>query len=210
MNGFDRYVSFYDILSSIINIYHPKQIAELLELEDAGAPCRILDIGGGTGMLAQKILQLKPWHGLEFTILDPNLKMLARSMARSKKDGAHVKHFHGRGENMPFPSQFFDRAISTSTLHHVSSPQAVLCEAYRVLKPGGIMVMQEFNHAFFSIKALMLLDRLLTGNIQKIYPAQVHSWGEKAGFIKGQVIPCGRKLFFWKGLKPGLPHTSSK
>ena len=43
------------------------------------------------------------------------------------------------GENIPFGDNTFDVVFSTNVLEHVDNPAKVLCEALRVLKPGGIL-----------------------------------------------------------------------
>ncbi len=43
----------------------------------------------------------------------------------------------GNAENLPFPSEYFDRLFSTCLLHHVDEPMDVLLESRRVVKTGG-------------------------------------------------------------------------
>ena len=49
------------------------------------------------------------------------------------------------GEHLPFPAGTFDFIIATDVLEHVADPMRVLLEAERVLKPGGIVVMDSPN-----------------------------------------------------------------
>ena len=45
------------------------------------------------------------------------------------------------GEYLPFQDEVFDSAVCLQTLEHVREPKALLNEAYRVLKPGGVLLL---------------------------------------------------------------------
>jgi len=54
----------------------------------------------------------------------------------------HLKmpdHYYD-GQNLPFPNNSFDGVISTQVLEHVPSPYGLLAEMYRVIKPGGGLI----------------------------------------------------------------------
>jgi len=88
---------------------------------------RGLEIGVGSGRFAAPL-------GVQVGI-DPSRAMLARARARG------VEVFAGIAEHLPFADDSFDHALVVTTLCFVDSPEAMLAQARRVLRPGGVLVM---------------------------------------------------------------------
>lgn len=59
--------------------------------------------------------------------------------------------------NMPFDDASFDFIVSSNMLHHVPYPVSFLKEMNRVLKPGGLLLVQEINASFFMRLFLRLM-----------------------------------------------------
>lgn len=60
----------------------------------------------------------------------------------------------GDGENLPFPSDYFDLVYVWGVIHHTSNPRDMIHEIYRVLKPGGSvlsMVYHRYSLVVFQI-----------------------------------------------------------
>lgn len=96
------------------------------------AGIRILDIAAGTGYIAE-ILQ-----PAEVICTDITSEMLRR--ARVKTDAEFVlaeAHF------LPFDDGVFDAVISSFAMHEMSQPGTVFVEMFRVLKPGGDLVVMD-------------------------------------------------------------------
>lgn len=87
---------------------------------------RGLEIGVGTGRFAAP---LGVREGL-----DPSPAMLARAAARD------IETADGVGEDLPYADDSFDHLLLVATLSFLQSPQQMLSEARRVLKPGGKLV----------------------------------------------------------------------
>jgi ubiquinone/menaquinone biosynthesis C-methylase UbiE len=85
-----------------------------------------LEIGVGTGRFAAPL-------GVRVG-LDPSEAMLARAAARG------VETVNGTAEALPFPDRCFDYALVVTTICFVDSPDEMLTEAHRVLRPGGTLV----------------------------------------------------------------------
>jgi SAM-dependent methyltransferase len=102
---------------------------------DLGA--RVLELGPGPG-LTTDLLRLSTPH-LTALELDP---VLAESL-RSRLRGCNVEVVTGDATQIPFPDEQFSASVSFTMLHHIPSlklQNSVLCEVWRVLKPGGIFV----------------------------------------------------------------------
>jgi len=99
---------------------------------------RVLDVAAGTGT-STKALQRA---GATAVALDFSPGMVAEG----KKRHPDIEFVEGDAEDLPFPSQSFDAVTISFGLRNVQNPQVALGEMYRVLKPGGRIVVCEFSH----------------------------------------------------------------
>lgn len=98
---------------------------------------RVLDVACGTGIIARLALEQVGTAGT-VTGLDINPGMLA--VARSIAPDTIQWHEAG-AEEMPFPEESFDAVICQMGLQFMESKSAALKEMYRVLTPGGRLVL---------------------------------------------------------------------
>ena len=57
--------------------------------------------------------------------------------AKAKPDLQGVTFLEGDAEDLPLPTDAFDRYTSAGSIEYWPEPQRGVCEAYRILKPGG-------------------------------------------------------------------------
>jgi demethylmenaquinone methyltransferase/2-methoxy-6-polyprenyl-1,4-benzoquinol methylase len=95
---------------------------------------RVLDIGAGTGRVAIASASL----GFDGVALEPAVPMLDE--CRRKATGQPIHLVAGDGVRLPSPEAIFDAAVLARILYLMPDWQAVLREAYNVLKPGGSLV----------------------------------------------------------------------
>lgn len=112
-------------------------------LIEYAAPVRAdvaLDVATGTGNTA---LALAPHVG-KVIGLDLAEKMLAHAQARAEAEGIHNADFRrGSAEELPFPDATFTLVTSRHAPHHFHHLDRFLSEAWRVLKPGGRLVIAD-------------------------------------------------------------------
>jgi ubiquinone/menaquinone biosynthesis C-methylase UbiE len=113
---------------------------------------RLLDAGGGTGRISGKL----DCQDCDFIIADESFNMLRQ--AAEKKSLKPVKSVI---ENLPFPDCSIDRIIMVDVLHHVVDQRSCAGEMWRIIKPGGKIIIEEPNIHMFSVKILALVEKAL-------------------------------------------------
>lgn len=112
----------------------------------ASAKGRLLDFGAGAGHFARA--QAK--RGWEVCAVDP-YSTKATSGDLCKQDGDQIK--------LNFPDHYFDVVTLWYVIEHLRNPAAAIAEFYRVLKPGGILVLAQQDAA--SVQARLFGSRWL-------------------------------------------------
>ncbi|MBS2037702.1 ThiF family adenylyltransferase [bacterium] len=103
-------------------------------LRDLSQCPKILEAGGGTGLLAESLALA----GHEVTVLDRSLEMLAHAVRRARQLEGPGRLLVGEGdvEDLFFEDESFDAYISNNVLY-LTHLERTLSEAFRVLKTGG-------------------------------------------------------------------------
>ena len=96
-----------------------------------------LELGTGSGAMAEVLLQRFPSIRLRGTDVDP--KMVESARSRLAPFGPRVTVEQADATSLPFESGEFDAVVSFLMLHHVIDWERALSEAARVLRPGGML-----------------------------------------------------------------------
>lgn len=110
-------------------------------------PFHSLDVAGGTGDIAFKILDAGGPQ-THVTIADISPHMVAEGKKRGQAEGRLSKcdFTVGNAEELAFPDCSFDAYTIAFGIRNVTHIDKALAEAYRVLKPGGRFLCLEFSH----------------------------------------------------------------
>lgn len=145
---FDHFGILAPVYEKYIKPKYPDKLAELTKLPISGS---LLDVGGGTGRVSQFFNQ----DVGNLFIADLSHKMLAES--KSKKD---LLPICSHSEFLPFPSEHFERIIMIDVLHHVCDQQQTINELWRVLKPGGRIIIEEPDIHHWAVKLIAIGEKL--------------------------------------------------
>lgn len=142
---FDNISGRYDLLNHLLSLgidirWRKKAIAELNSIN----PKQILDVATGTGDFAVQALALNPE---KVTGVDISEGML--SVGRKKIAGRglneRIELRYGDSEKLPFPENMFDAVIVAFGVRNFETLEKGLAEMYRVVRPGGKVVILEFS-----------------------------------------------------------------
>lgn len=105
---------------------------------------RVLDIGCAAGTFLGAMHALGNWDvcGVEIN----------QEIARRTSQQYHFEVFAGTVEDAAFPDQHFDAVTLWDVLEHLHDPRHALQEIYRILKPGGVVVIRVPNLASWDAK----------------------------------------------------------
>jgi ubiquinone/menaquinone biosynthesis C-methylase UbiE len=117
-------------------LFEPSHALILRELRVLPAG-RLLDIGCGTGELAARLAQ----RGWRVTGLDLCERMLHQARTKLNGDGGSVHLTVGDSEHLPFASGAFDAVTCANSFHHYPHQERVVSDMYRVLRPGGHLLL---------------------------------------------------------------------
>jgi len=125
---------------------------------------RLLDAGGGTGRVSQAFTEIAS----EIVVADESVKMLLEVVAKPA-----LTPVRAHAEKLPFASDAFDGVIMVDALHHVANQRETLAEMWRVVKPGGRIVVEEPNIAKMVVKGLALIEKVALMRSHFLAPAEI-------------------------------------
>ncbi len=128
---------------------------------------RLLDVAGGTGDVALRFLKRAPEASA--VVLDMTEPMLdeGRKRAAGTRLSDHVEWVAGDAMALPFPDAGFDVCTISFGIRNVTRTADALAEAFRVLRPGGRLMVLEFSRVtvpilqgFYDIYSYNVIPRM--------------------------------------------------
>lgn len=195
--GYDWLTGFYDLTIKLTmpeRKFRQKLIEELNPKEKE----KILEFGFGTG--ANLLVAVGRNSSSNFTGLDIDPKVRKIAALKLQKHNIDIPLELYDGGLFPFESNYFDKVYSCLVFHQLDSQTKSHCfeEIYRVLKPGGKVIIGDWGEAKSKLMRVMfyvvqLLDgfKTTTDNVNGLLPAYLTNTGfsnvKETGFINTRI-----------------------
>jgi demethylmenaquinone methyltransferase/2-methoxy-6-polyprenyl-1,4-benzoquinol methylase len=172
---FDSVAGDYDLMNDAMSLgIHRLWKRSVVDMANIQPGQQVLDLAGGTGDLTRLIAPRVGTDG-RVVLSDINNAMISTGRTRLLDRGiaGGVDYIQANAEQLPFSDNSFDRIFIAFGLRNVTHKQVALESMYRVLKPGGRLLILEFSkpvaalkpaYDFYSFKVLPGLGRLLAGD----------------------------------------------
>ncbi len=142
----------FDLIAGLYNrMAQFSASASLLDLLALPPDGLLLDAGGGTGRVAEALRSMVR----EVLVADLSSGMLHHAADKGLATAC------APAEHLPFASSTFDRIIMVDALHHVFDQRQTVTELWRVLAPGGRIVIIEPDIHKFVVKLIAIGEKLL-------------------------------------------------
>ena len=170
---FTSVASKYDIMNDLMSAgLHRIWKRYAISVSGVRTGQRVLDVAGGSADLSRLFLKAVGSSG-QVVLTDINNAMLRVGRDRLLDEGINTPVTQCDAEHLPFPDNYFDCASIAFGLRNVTHKDAALREMYRVLKPGGRVIVLEFSkvakplekaYDLYSFKLLPRIGQLIAGD----------------------------------------------
>jgi demethylmenaquinone methyltransferase / 2-methoxy-6-polyprenyl-1,4-benzoquinol methylase len=173
---FDSVANKYDVMNDVMSLgIHRLWKRFTIEQSGVRSGQRVLDLAGGTGDLTARFSRMVGAEG-EVVLADINGAMLRQGRARLLDEGisGNVRFVQANAECLPFPDGHFDCITMAFGLRNVTNKQAALNSMFRILKPGGRLLVLEFSRVtapglkplydFYSFQVLPRMGKLIAND----------------------------------------------
>ena len=205
---FDGVAKRYDLVNDLLSLGRTKAWRKATtKLIQPRPGMKILDLAAGTGSSSEPLAAA----GAEVIPADFSEGMLAAG----RKARPHLPFTKADALNLPFADGEFDVATISFGLRNTQKTAKALAEMYRVVKPGGSLVVTEFSSPTFGpfrtiytnylMKALPAIARKTSSNPDAyIYLAEsIRAWPDQKG-LAAQISAAGWVEVTWKNLTGGV------
>jgi demethylmenaquinone methyltransferase/2-methoxy-6-polyprenyl-1,4-benzoquinol methylase len=144
---FQSVAAKYDVMNDLMSLgVHRLWKRYTIDCSGVRAGHKVLDLAGGTGDLTAKFSRIVGETG-QVVLADINDAMLkvGRDKLRDKGIVGNVEYVQANAEALPFPDNSFDIITIAFGLRNVTDKDKALASMYRVLKPGGRLLILEFS-----------------------------------------------------------------
>jgi 2-polyprenyl-3-methyl-5-hydroxy-6-metoxy-1,4-benzoquinol methylase len=148
---------------------------------------RILDVGSGEGFFLSLCLA----NGWEVFGVEVNSELI-----KFTEEKVNIKVFNGPLEDARFPENHFDVVTFWNVLEHLSEPDTVLRETYRILRPGGGILVR-FPNATFHVNCRRVFVKVYKfwKGIKRFHYSVIHSYSFSLSTISKYLKNAGFRFY---------------
>lgn len=185
----DHFRIFAPIYDRLIQPPDPAPLRNALKLPASGA---LLDVGGGTGRVAQQLQ-----HLVDALILSD----VSSAMLQQARQKGFMHTVSAGAEQLPFPTGSFSRVLVVDALHHFADQRQAIGELIRVLAPGGRLVIEEPDLNRLPVKLIALAEKVALMRSHFYYPSEiadiVSSYRLQPRIERGEQMPEAKQFSAW-------------
>ncbi|MEH7828641.1 bifunctional demethylmenaquinone methyltransferase/2-methoxy-6-polyprenyl-1,4-benzoquinol methylase UbiE [Gemmobacter denitrificans] len=172
---FTRVASKYDVMNDAMSLgIHRIWKDAMMDWLAPRPGTKLLDVAGGTGDVSFRYLKRAP--GAHATVLDMTESMLIEGRQRAEADSMaeRLNWVVGDAMALPFAANSFDVYTISFGIRNVTRVQDALNEAYRVLRPGGRLMVLEFSqipndlmqkaYDLYSFNVIPVMGQMIAGD----------------------------------------------
>ena len=189
-----RWASSYDFLTNILMFGQAGRLRRMtIDLALLKPGEAVLDVGCGTGGVTLPARQRVGAAGKAAGI-DPAAEMIAVARQKAQRKGLEIDFRVGVIEALPYPDASFDAVTSSLMMHHLPQHLQVkgLAEIYRVLKPGGRLLIADMASPKSSTSQRVLTSLALHHGL-KLGVEDLQDILKGAGF--GEIVQLEQRFF---------------
>ena len=173
---FDSVAAKYDLMNDVLSLgIHRIWKRFTINCSGVRSGQKVLDLAGGTGDLTAKFSRIVGKTG-SVVLADINDSMLKVGRTKLRNSGivGNVEYIQANAEELPFPDNHFDIVTIAFGLRNVTDKDKALASIFRVLKPGGRLLVLEFSkplykpvskfYDFYSFNVLPKLGKLIAND----------------------------------------------
>ena len=165
----------YDFINSVLSVgLHGRWRRLIRETLPAGKNLNVLDLATGTADVAIELVKSPDVAAV--VGYDMSVGMVEKGRTKLKKKGLsdQIELLVGDAQNLPWPEHSYDAVTISFGIRNIPDFRRCIAESYRVLKPGGRMIVLEFSlperrvvragHLLYLRKVLPKIGKFLSGN----------------------------------------------
>lgn len=214
---FDSVATRYDLMNDLASFgIHRVWKRFTIDKSEVRKGQKVLDLAGGTGDLAMVFAKLVGSEG-QVILADINDSMLrvGRDKLRNKGVINNIEYVQANAEMLPFADNYFDCITISFGLRNVTNKDRALMSMYRVLKPGGRLLILEFSkpqyrllnkaYDFYSFYVLPKMGKVVTNDEESYrYLAESIRVHPDQETLKQMMIDAGFKRVSYDNLTGGV------
>jgi demethylmenaquinone methyltransferase/2-methoxy-6-polyprenyl-1,4-benzoquinol methylase/phosphoethanolamine N-methyltransferase len=192
-----RWASSYDLLTNVLTLGQANRLRTMTIENALLKPGEsVLDVGCGTGGVTIPARQRVGSTGKAAGI-DPSPEMIAVARQKAQRKGLEIDFRIGVIEALPYPDATFDVVTSSLMMHHLPDNLKVsgLAEIYRVLKPGGRLLIADMlspkSSTHQRLLATMFMHRSLETGLEDMQDTLKGAGIQKITLLKQRFLFIG-------------------
>jgi demethylmenaquinone methyltransferase/2-methoxy-6-polyprenyl-1,4-benzoquinol methylase len=207
----------YDVMNDLMSFgVHRLWKRFTIDMSGVRPGNKILDLAGGTGDLTKKFSKIVGPAG-KVVLADINSSMLEVGRERLTNEGyvGNIEYVQANAQYLPFEDNSFDIITIAFGLRNVTDKDEALRSMFRVLKPGGRLLVLEFSHTnnpllqkaydLYSFTALPFMGKLVTNDAESYkYLAESIRMHPDQETLKGMMENAGFNRVSYHNMTGGM------